>query len=225
MAMLGCAKGGGSNDEYFERKRASMVSRQLKGRDITDERVLEAMSKVPRHLFVLPRDISSAYGDYPLPIGCDQTISQPYIVALMTQVLSLKGGETVLEIGTGSGYQAAILSKLCAEVYSIEIVPELAESAAEKLEELGYDNVQVLCGDGYKGWPHKSVKFDGIIVTAAPPKVPRVLLNQLKIGGRLVVPEGVAFQNLRLYTRHEDGFDRKNLIPVRFVPMIHGENR
>lgn len=208
------------DDSWFAQKRLKMVESQLKGRDISDGKVLEVMSEIPRHLFVPAQHAASAYGDYPLPIGYEQTISQPYIVAYMTQELHLKGNERVLEIGTGSGYQAAVLAELCAEVYSIEIVPELAKSSAEKLKELGYDNVTVKDGDGYLGWPGQA-PFDAIIITAAPPKVPQALLNQLKPGGRLIVPEGDYFQVLRLYTRTTKGFEMENLIPVRFVPMIH----
>jgi protein-L-isoaspartate(D-aspartate) O-methyltransferase len=142
----------------------------------------------------------------------------------MTQLLNLKGDETVLEVGTGSGYQAAILAELCDSVCTIEIVPELAESAAKRLKKLGYDNVNVYCGDGYKGWHDKEVMFDAIIVTAAPPKVPRALLDQLKDGCNLVVPEGKGYQYLRIYLRKGDKFEKQNIIQVRFVPMIHGED-
>lgn len=210
------------DDDWFAARRLKMVQTQLKGRDITDQKVLSIMSKVPRHEFVPLISITAAYGDYPLSIGYGQTISQPYIVAYMTQELHLKGSERVLEIGTGSGYQAAVLAETCAQVYSIEIVPQLAASSAEKLRELGYENVTVKEGDGYKGWPEYA-PFDAIIVTAAPPKVPKALLDQLKIGGRLIVPEGDYFQVLRLYTRTAKGIEMENLIPVRFVPMIHGK--
>jgi protein-L-isoaspartate(D-aspartate) O-methyltransferase len=220
---IGCAQKGVPDDDYFPKQRLSMVKHQLQARDIVDPRVLKVMSEVPRHLFVPQEFRSSAYEDYPLPIGYDQTISQPYIVALMTQLLALKGDETVLEIGTGSGYQAAVLAELCSTVCSIEIIPQLADSSAQRLKDLGYDNVKVICADGYKGWPDKNLKFDGIIITAAPPRVPKSLLNQLQIGGRLVVPEGVFVQELRLYTRTEKGFEVENVLPVRFVPMIRQE--
>jgi protein-L-isoaspartate(D-aspartate) O-methyltransferase len=222
ITTIGCAQKDEFAEDDYKSQREAMVKYQLKGRDITDPRVLKVMSSIPRHLFVPPEYRPSAYGDYPLPIGCDQTISQPYIVAYMTQALDLKGEERVLEIGTGSGYQAAVLALLCKEVFTIEIIPELAQEAGERLRKMGYKNIEVKCGDGYLGWPEKA-PFDAIIITAAPQKVPPVLLEQLKIGGRLVVPEGVGIQNLYLYTKTEKGIERKNLLPVRFVPMIHGE--
>jgi len=199
-----------------------MVERQLKGRDITDPLVLKVMSDVPRHLFVPEVCRDEAYEDYPLPIGFDQTISQPYIVAFMTQALKLTGSEKVLEIGTGSGYQAAILAEICPEVFTIEIVPQLAKSAGEKLKSLGYKNIKVFAGDGYKGLP-ESAPFDAIIVTAAPVDVPPALIKQLKIGGRMVIPEGDYFQVLRLYHKTAHGVTKQDLLPVRFVPMIHGK--
>ncbi len=219
LVQSGCAHE--RDEDWYTRKRNEMVLKQLKARDITDDRVLEVMGKVPRHLFVPDKYRHSAYDDHPLPIGYDQTISQPYIVAYMTQALKLQGDERALEIGTGSGYQAAVLAELCAQVYSIEIVPQLAQSAAKRLKNLGYNNVRVKAGDGYKGWKEYA-PYDVIIVTAAPPELPKPLVKQLKIGGRIVIPEGDYFQVLRLYTKTEKGLERENLLPVRFVPMIHG---
>ena len=198
--------------------RRRMVEDQLAARGISDARVLAAMGKVPRHELV-PKDVrSQAYADAPLPIGEGQTISQPYIVAFMTEQLGLKGGERVLEVGTGSGYQAAVLAELGAEVYTIEIVPALARRARADLERLGYRSVFVREGDGYRGWPEKA-PFDAIIVTAAPPEVPAPLLEQLKPGGRLVLPVGETFQELLLVTKDKGGVQKRRLLPVRFVPM------
>jgi len=188
---------------------------------ITDERVLAAVAEVPRELFVSPSLQQFAYADRPLPIGGGQTISQPYMVALMTSLLDLRPGARVLEIGTGSGYQAAVLSRVAAEVYSIEILAPLAERSRRTLADLGVRNVHVLTGDGYQGWPGEG-PFDGILVTAAPPSIPEPLLQQLKVGSRLVIPVGVpgAIQNLLVLTKRADGgFDRSNVMPVRFVPM------
>ncbi len=199
-------------------ERRAMVNDQIRARGVKQAAVLEAMATVPRHLFVPEEQSSRAYRDHPLPIGHDQTISQPYIVALMTELLDLDGSEKVLEIGTGSGYQAAILATLVERVYSIEIVQPLASRAAATLVELGYDNVEVRAGDGYLGWPEQA-PFDAIILTAAPPAIPPPLLEQLAIGGRLVAPVGELNQDLVLITRDEDGIERKQLIPVRFVPM------
>lgn len=209
-----------SEDEMVS-ARKRMVAQDLQGRDIKDKAVLEAMGKVPRHLFV-PRSLRSrAYADHPLPIGKGQTISQPYVVAMMTQAVSPKPGDRVLEIGTGSGYQAAVLAVIVAEVYTIEIIPALAQSAAKKLEELGYDNVHVRAGDGFFGWPQMA-PFDAIVVTAAAPKIPTALLDQLAKGGRLIMPVGPVetSQRLTLVTRGSDGslsYQRRE--GVRFVPM------
>lgn len=195
-----------------------MVESQIRARGVEDDRVLAAMAKVPRHLFV-PEDVrAQAYDDYPLPIGEQQTISQPYIVALMTSLLELDGDERVLEIGTGSGYQAAVLGELAARVYSIEILDTLSARAKETLGRLGYRNVELRVGDGFSGWPEEA-PFDAIIVTAAPPKVPQPLLDQLKVGGRLVIPVGRYFQDLLVFTKTADGIEKRNVIPVRFVPM------
>jgi len=200
-------------------RRARMVETQIVARGVRDPRVLAAMRKVPRHLFVEAAERGSAYEDHPLPIGGQQTISQPYIVALMSELLGLTPDSRVLEIGTGSGYQSAVLGELAREVYSIEIIPELARSAAEKLRTLGYANVIVREGDGYRGWPEKA-PFDGIIVTAAPPRIPEPLLDQLAPGGRMVIPVGGFFQELKVFTKGADGsVGEKGIIPVRFVPM------
>jgi protein-L-isoaspartate(D-aspartate) O-methyltransferase len=206
------------NEDNFPELREAMVRRQIEGRGVRDERVLAAMRRVPRHRFV-PDDVRArSYDDTPLPIGLGQTISQPYIVAYMSEALALRGDEKVLEIGTGSGYQAAILAELCKEVYTIEIVAPLAERARETLTELGLKNVQVRTGDGYRGWKEQA-PFDAIMVTAAPAEVPRPLLEQLKVGGRLVIPVGTNDQNLVRYTRTAEGLRKEMLLPVRFVPM------
>jgi protein-L-isoaspartate(D-aspartate) O-methyltransferase len=200
-------------------RRARMVDTQIVSRGVRDPRVLEAMRKVPRHLFVAPEERAHGYEDHPLPIGGSQTISQPYIVALMTELLALPPKARVLEIGTGSGYQSAVLSEIADQVYSIEILPDLARSAASKLKELGYANVEVREGDGYRGWPEHA-PFDGIIVTAAPEKIPEPLVEQLAPGGRMVIPVGGFFQELKVFTREPDGsVSEKAIIPVRFVPM------
>lgn len=207
------------NDDRFAVKRAEMVTQQIIGRGIKDARVLTAMRKVPRHKFIPESEYQHAYDDSPLPIGYDQTISQPYIVAYMTEALHLTGSERVLEIGTGSGYQAAVLSELAKEVYTIEIVVPLCKQAGERLEELGYRNVHVLCGDGYSGWP-EFAPFDAIIITAAPAHIPEPLIKQLKSGGRMVAPVGRLYQELVLISKDEQGVvKRKKLLPVRFVPM------
>ncbi len=199
-------------------QRQTMVDSQIRSRGVRQPSVLRAMAQVPRHLFVPEPFRAQAYADYPLPIGDSQTISQPYIVALMTELLALDGTEKVLEIGTGSGYQAAVLSQVAREVYTIEILPPLGEQAGRLLGELGYRNVHTRVGDGYQGWPEEA-PFDAIMVTAAPPEVPKPLLEQLKVGGRMVVPVGSFFQDLLLITRTPTGYEKKNIIPVRFVPM------
>lgn len=205
----------------FTQARQQMVERQLKGRDITDPRVLWAMGKVRRHLFVGPGLRGEAYTDRALPIAEGQTISQPYIVALMTQLLELKGSERVLEVGTGSGYQAAILAELTRQVYTIEILPGLAKSAAAQLLALGYRNVEVKAGDGYQGWPQLA-PFDAIIVTAGATHVPAPLIEQLKEGGRLVIPVGASSLSQELLQgRKERGrLVTRVVAPVRFVPLI-----
>jgi protein-L-isoaspartate(D-aspartate) O-methyltransferase len=211
----------GIQEDKWARLRQQMVKEQLASRDITDSRVLEVMLTVPRHLFVLPQYIHMAYEDTPLPIDEGQTISQPYIVALMTQCLALRGEERVLEIGTGSGYQAAVLAHLCREVYTIEIREKLARKAAELLAKLGYQNVFVKCADGYFGWPEKA-PFDAIIVTCAANHLPPPLYDQLKEGGRLVIPLGstLYFQTLTLVIKEGRKPRVEYISGVRFVPMI-----
>jgi protein-L-isoaspartate(D-aspartate) O-methyltransferase len=199
--------------------RARMVETQIVARGVRDPRVLAAMRQVPRHLFVEAKDRGQAYEDHPLPIAGNQTISQPYIVALMTELANLTPEEKVLEIGTGSGYQSAVLSRLASKVYSIEIVPELARASADRLGQLGYGNVTVKEGDGYRGWPEHA-PFDAILVTAAPDRIPQPLLDQLAPGGRMVIPVGSFFQELKVLTKEKDGkITEKDIIPVRFVPM------
>ena len=208
--------------QWWQEEAGKMVVHQIHARGIRDSLVLRTMRETPRHLFVPEYLERNAYIDRPLPIGEEQTISQPYIVALMTELLHLTGDEKVLEIGTGSGYQAAILSPLVKEVYTIEIVESLAESAKERLINLGYDNVIVKWGDGYKGWPEHA-PFDCVIVTAAPEYIPKALVEQLKVGGRLVIPVGSFYQELKVITKEKDGIKEESIIPVRFVPMVHPE--
>jgi len=199
-------------------EREAMVKRQLAERDIHDQRLLDAMRRVPRHMFIPENQRHEAYEDRPVPIGLRQTISQPYIVAYMTQALQLQEGDRVLEIGTGSGYQTAILGELVREVYTIEIISRLGERSKKSLADLGYRNICVRVGDGYKGWPDKA-PFDAIIVTAAPPELPQPLLDQLKIGGRMIVPVGNIRQQLVFIQRTENGYEEKIMLPVAFVPM------
>ncbi|QQR76247.1 MAG: protein-L-isoaspartate(D-aspartate) O-methyltransferase [Holophagales bacterium] len=198
--------------------RERMVDTQIVTRGVRQPAVLQAMKAVPRHLFVPEPFRAQSYEDYPLPIGAQQTISQPYIVALMTELLDLTGDERVLEIGTGSGYQAAVLSRVAGEVYTIEILEPLGRQAQRILGELGYKNVHTRIGDGYQGWP-EAAPFDAIVVTAAPERIPQPLLDQLKVGGRMVIPVGAFFQDLLVLTKTPNGVDKKNIIPVRFVPM------
>lgn len=207
------------NDAEMWRRLNAMVDSQIEGRGVSDPATLAAMREVPRWEFV-PGDIRNrAFEDNPLPIGEGQTISQPYIVAYMTEALKLEADDRVLEVGTGSGYQAAILGVIAADVYTIEIVPTLAEDAAETLKRLGYDNVHVRVGDGYQGWPEEA-PFDAIIVTCAPDHVPQPLLDQLADGGRLVLPLGGRYpQMLKRYTKRGDTFEEEDLEPVLFVPM------
>lgn len=196
-----------------------MVRDQIASRGVRDARVLEALRKVPRHLFVPPPVEAYAYDDMPLLIGHGQTISQPYVVAFMTEALELKSQDRVLEIGTGSGYQAAVLAGLVREVYSIEIVDTLAKQAKERLANLGYANVQVRAGDGYRGWP-EAAPFDAIVVTAAPDHIPQPLIDQLRDEGRLVLPVGRYDQDLVRIRRTRRGVEKETLLPVRFVPMV-----
>lgn len=210
--------------EVFSKLRTKMVEEQLAGRGIRDERVLAAMRSVPRHLFVAEAEHAQAYEDTPLPIGQGQTISQPYIVAYMLQTLHLKAGERVLEIGTGSGYQAALLGELAKEVHTVERFADLAEEAQRVLAQLGYQNVRVRHADGSAGLPDYA-PYDAIIVAAGAPTVPQPLLAQLAPGGRLLLPVGEpGHQVLQLWTRSGDEFDREDLVPVAFVPLVgeHG---
>lgn len=200
-------------------KRERMVEFQIQARGVKDEKVLAAMKKVPRHLFVPENIRSYAYQDEPLLIGEGQTISQPYIVAYMTEALHLRGNERVLEVGTGSGYQAAVLAEFVMEVFTVELVESLSLKAQEVLNELGYTNIHFKIGDGTLGWK-ENAPYDAIMVTAAPAKVPKALQDQLKIGGRMVIPVGSAFQELILLTREKRKFKKKKLLPVRFVPLI-----
>jgi len=208
-------------DPYTQARR-EMVTRQLRGREIRDARVLEVMGRVPRHRFVPPGLADLAYDDSPLPIGLDQTISQPYIVAFMTEQARLRPGDRVLEIGTGSGYQAAVLAELVREVYTIELLGELGRRASATLAELGYANVHGRIGNGYEGWP-EAAPFDAILVTAAPESVPPKLVEQLRPGGRMVLPVGLpgSIQSLIRLVKEPDGrIRRESLLPVRFVPMV-----
>jgi protein-L-isoaspartate(D-aspartate) O-methyltransferase len=199
-------------------ERQAMVREQLERRGVADPRVLAAMATVPRHEFV-PEDLRAyAYEDRPLPIGFGQTISQPYIVAAMSEAVRLEGTERVLEIGTGSGYQAAVLAELCAEVFTIELEKELADRARADLERLGYRNIHVRHGNGYLGWP-EAAPFDAIVVTAAPTSIPPALVDQLAVGGRMVLPVGRTYQDLVLVTRTAEGIEQRELMGVRFVPM------
>jgi len=206
--------------DSLTRKQQAMIEKDLKARGIDDPKVLAAMRKVKRHLFVDKNRQRLAYNDYPLPIGEGQTISQPYIVALMTQSLGLKNSDRVLEIGTGSGYQAAVLAEIAAEVYTIEIKKKLADKAEALLDALGYANIRVKAGDGFDGWPEYA-PYDAIILTCAVNKIPRPLIDQLKPGGRIILPLGGRFQIQKLVIATKSGqqVKRENMIPVRFVPM------
>jgi len=208
----------GEQDSY-QGTREEMVRLQIVARGITDPRVLQVMREVPRHLFVPPRSEAAAYQDNPLPIAANQTISQPYIVAFMSELLDLDGSEKVLELGTGSGYQAAVLSGLAREVYSIEIIPLLAEEANKRLKKLGYENVHVRRGDGFLGWPEEA-PFDAIIVTFAVPEIPTPLVEQLKEGGILVAPEGEWYQEIVILRKRDGKIKKERSIAVRFVPML-----
>ncbi len=208
-------------EDIFASRRNLMVENQIRHRGISDHGVLEAMIKVKRHLFVSSSLRKLAYEDHPLPIGYRQTISQPYIVAFMTEAANLKKGDKVLEIGTGSGYQAAVLAEIVKEVYTIEIIKELADTARQRLEKLGYENIHVKHGDGYQGWP-EFMPYDAIIVTAAPNEIPEKLVEQLSVGGRMVIPIGSFYQELYLITKTKEGISKRRLLPVRFVPMVRG---
>jgi protein-L-isoaspartate(D-aspartate) O-methyltransferase len=213
---------GAQDEEDMNDQRERMVDRQIEKRGIENPRVLQALRDVKRHLFVPPDEVASAYEDHPLPIGSGQTISQPYIVALMTESIDPHPTDRVLEIGTGSGYQAAVLSKLVKEVFSIEIVESLGRDAKKRLEDLGYDNVTVRIGDGYQGWP-ENAPFDKIVVTAAPPEIPQALVDQLAEGGRMVIPVGTSFQELLLIEKQKGEVTKRVITAVRFVPMVKGK--
>ena len=218
--LVACGQKTPETEADFASARKRMVATQLASRGIKEKRVLDSMRDVPRHKFVPAKVRKLAYVDHPLPIGHEQTISQPFIVAFMTEALRTDPSDRVLEIGTGSGYQAAVLSKLVKEVYSIEIVKELGETAKRVLQEEGFKNVHVRIGDGYKGWPEKA-PFDAIIVTCAPEKIPTPLVEQLKDGGRMVIPVGKrdGHQELYLLEKKAGKMRQKSILPVRFVPM------
>ena len=218
-------KEAGSEAEDYAQQRKMMVEQQIVARGVKNKKVLDAMNSVPRHLFVPVGYRQGSYFDQPLPIGLGQTISQPYIVALMTEMLDVDNDDTVLEIGTGSGYQAAVLSTIVKELYTVEIIEELGLQSAELLKSLGYDNVKVKISDGGLGWPEKA-PFDAIIVTAAAPKIPDPLIKQLKPGGRMVIPVDNNFysQDLLIVEKDEAGnIETRKTIPVRFVPLVEGE--
>ncbi len=218
--LLGCGRKAEPQPKPsgYDALREAMVRETIVARDVQDPRVLAAMRKVPRHEFVPAAERRHAYEDTPLPIGHGQTISQPFIVALMAEVAEIDPGDRVLEIGTGSGYGAAVLAELAKDVFTIEILDPLAVEAGKTLERLRYRNVHVRSGDGYRGWPDEA-PFDAIVVTAAPPEVPEPLKNQLKTGGKLVLPVGTRSQQLLVITRTPEGFVEESLTPVRFVPM------
>lgn len=222
IVLIQCTNGKTASERNprgdFKAMREKMVETQIKARGVKDPRVLSALRKVERHRFVPEEYLNSAYSDQPLPIGLGQTISQPYIVALMTELLQLKGDEKVLEIGTGSGYQAAILGELAKEVYTIEIVESFASMAKNRLADLGYQNIKVKAGDGYLGWP-EAAPFDAIIVTAAPDHIPKPLIEQLREGGRMVVPVGAYTQELKKIIKRSGKIETTDIIPVVFVPM------
>ena len=221
LLVSACVEGGAGLQRAYgslEAERLGMVDEQLRRRDIRDARVLDAMRKVPRHLFVPESQRPQAYRDTPLPIGYEQTISQPYIVAFMTQALNVERSHRVLEIGTGSGYQAAVLSLLVDRVYTIEIVAPLADRARGTLADLGYRNIEVRTGNGYLGWPEHA-PYDRVIVTAAPDAVPPALVQQLKMGGLMAIPVGTGEQQLLILRRTPAGMETLSTLPVRFVPM------
>jgi protein-L-isoaspartate(D-aspartate) O-methyltransferase len=204
-------------DDFADR-RARMVEEQIRARGIQRPEVLSAMAEVPRHLFAPEADLATAYADRPLAIGYGQTVSQPYVVALMTSLADLDPGDRVLEIGTGSGYHTAVLSRVAGRVFSIEIIEPMAREAARRLARLGAHNVELRVGDGYQGWAEEG-PFDAIVLTAAPPKIPQPLIDQLRIGGRMVVPVGGTIQDLQVLTRTAEGLEKRTVIPVRLQPM------
>ncbi len=214
-----------ATEEEFAKLRQQMVQEQLLNRDIRDKRVLDAMSRVPRHLHVPSQYQYLAYDDMPIPIGREQTISQPYVVAFMTQALSLSQEDRVLEVGTGSGYQTAVLAELVDQVYSVELDCQFAQSARQLLAMEGYNKITTKCGDGYEGW-QEYAPFNAILVTAAPPMIPNLLLEQLAEGGRMVIPVGDLDQTLKLIRKGKDGaLSQVDLLPVRFVPMVHPDQK
>ncbi|WP_372683120.1 protein-L-isoaspartate(D-aspartate) O-methyltransferase [Desulfosarcina sp.] len=224
-ALSLCMGPTGSSADDFADQRQKMVVFQIADRGISDASVLKAMASVPRHLFVAPELRDMAYRDSPLPIGLGQTISQPYIVALMSQLLAVQPGQRVLEIGTGSGYQAAVLAEMGVHVFTIEIVPELGRQAIEVLNALDYPNIRVKIGDGYKGWPEHA-PFDAIIVTCAPTRIPKPLTAQLAEGGRMVIPSGEKYdQQLLLLTKQTGKIKQEKIVDVRFVPMVDRQGK
>jgi protein-L-isoaspartate(D-aspartate) O-methyltransferase len=223
LASAVCRAPAAEQPPDFSADRRRMVDDQLRARDIRDPRVLDAMTRVPRHLFVPENVRAGAYADHPLPIGHGQTISQPYIVGFMTEALEVRSDQKILEIGTGSGYQAAVLGELARDVYTIEIVEPLAERARTTLASLGYKNVHVRAGNGYAGWPEQA-PFDRVMVTAAPEEVPPALIEQLKMGGVMAIPVGAVTQELRIMRRTASGMETLKTLPVRFVPMT-GKDR
>ena len=221
VASIGCAGAGvRGQDVSWEALRQRMVDTQIRARDVDSPAVLKAMARVPRHLFVPDNMRAYAYEDRPLPIGMGQTISQPYVVAYMTQELRVEPHHSVLEIGTGSGYQAAVLAEIAKQVYTIEIVPALADRARQALAAAGYRNVEVRTGNGYAGWPELA-PFARILVTAAPPEVPQALVDQLAVNGVMVVPVGTDYQEIVIITKTTSGVTERRTIPVRFVPMVN----
>lgn len=226
LLAAGC-RGGTESADVDGDRRERMIQLDIEGRGVRDPAVLRAMREVPRHEFVPAELRNHAYEDHPLPIGLDQTISQPYLVAAMTELLKLDADDVVLEVGSGSGYQAAVLARIVPRVYTIEILPELGQSADERLQRLGYTNVVVKVGDGYAGWPEHA-PFDGIIVTCGAEEVPPPLLEQLKPGGRMVIPVGPSSnaQSLKLIEKRADGsVVAEDIMPVRFVPLTGEEGR
>ncbi|HEY4591408.1 MAG TPA: protein-L-isoaspartate(D-aspartate) O-methyltransferase [Thermoanaerobaculia bacterium] len=220
LLAVGLLCGSASAGDAYEAQRRAMVEQQIKQRGITKPEVLAAMEQVPRHMFVPDSLREEAYSDRPLSLGQGRTVYQPYMVALMTSLLDLKQGDKVLEIGTGTGYHAAVLSRIAREVYSIEIAEPVAHQAAKRLYVLGYHNVEVLTGDGYQGWPGKA-SFDAILFSVAPPTIPAIkpLLKQLRVGGKMVVPVGGLIQDLLVITKAADGLEKRTVIPVRLSPM------
>jgi protein-L-isoaspartate(D-aspartate) O-methyltransferase len=217
LALLLMIAGLAAAGDAFSVQRHTMID-ELRRRGISQPEVLAAMEQVPRHLFVPDGVRAQAYSDQPLALGAGRSVYQPYVVALMTSLLDLKHGEKVLEVGTGSGYHAAVLSRIAREVYSIEIVSTVASQASKRLSVLGYHNVEVRVGDGYQGWADKG-PFDAILLSAAPPHIPKPLVDQLKVGGRMVVPVGGFFQDLLVITKTADGLEKRTVIPVRLSPM------